>query len=261
MVAAGTAITVRLSVGGATMKGFQMFIGLLQTATQKKHSAGFAATLRHLGAFGLFSLAILDSLPFPTFGGPDIVIAILAARHHDSWYEYAAAATAGSLIGAFITFNLARHAGLAYLNKNFGSRRVPRLLKLFETWGTGALAISTAVPFPTPTSFLFAAAGISAYPVRKYLIVVGLCRAVRYSMIAILADRYGRHFTRLIRHPSQYWGWLLLFAAIIAGVVASGIVINERLETTSSAAVKTMPTGAGGHLADKQEVNGADDRN
>jgi membrane protein YqaA with SNARE-associated domain len=211
-----------------------MFIELIQTAT-KKRSGGFAAYLRHLGAFGLFSLAILDSLPFPTFGGPDILIAILAARHHDPWYEYAAVATVGSLLGAFITFRLARHAGLEYLNKHFGSGRVPHLLKLFQRWGTGAIAISTAVPFPTPTSFLFAAAGASEYPVKKFLIVVGLCRTARYSLIAILAEHYGRHFVRAVRHPDQYWGWLLLFAVIIAGIVASGIVINKRLETTSTA--------------------------
>jgi membrane protein YqaA with SNARE-associated domain len=212
-----------------------MLIELLRAATKKKHSAGFATTLRHLGAFGLFSLAILDSLPFPTFGGPDILVAILAARHHNPWYEYAMVATVGSLIGAFITFRLARHAGLAYLNKYFGSGRAPRLLKLFEKWGTGALAISAAIPFPSPTSFLFAAAGASEYPVRKYLFVVGRCRAVRYSLIAILAEHYGRHFTRVVRHPVQYWGWFLLIAAVIAGVVASGIVINKRLETASSA--------------------------
>jgi membrane protein YqaA with SNARE-associated domain len=210
-----------------------MLIDFLQAAAKKKRSSSFAATLRHLGAFGLFSFAILDSLPVPTFGGPDILTAVLAASHRNPWYEYAAVATAGSLIGAFITFRLARQAGLAYLNKNFGSR-VPAVLKLFEKWGTGALAVSTAVPFPSPTSLFFAAAGASGYGTRKYLVVVGLCRAVRYSLIAILADHYGRHFTRVIRHPAQYWGWLLLFAAVIAGVVATGIVINKRLETTSS---------------------------
>lgn len=211
-----------------------MLIALIQTATKNKRSTGFAAKLRHLGVFGLFSLAILDSLPFPTFGGPDILIAVLAARHHDPWYEYAAAATAGWLIGAFITFRLARHAGVEYLNKHFGRGRVPRLLRLFRTWGTGAIAVSTAAPFPTPTSFLFASAGVSEYPARKFLIVVGLCRAVRYSLIAILSEHYGRHFVRTVRHPVQYWGWLLLFAVIIAGIVASAIAINKRLETSST---------------------------
>ncbi len=210
-----------------------MVVELLQ-ATKKKQAASFAATLRHLGAFGLFSLAILDSLPFPTFGGPDILIAILAARHHDPWYEYAAAATAGSLIGAICTFRLARRAGVAFLNKSFGSGRVPRLLQFFQRWGTGALAISTVVPLPTPTSFLFAAAGASEYDTRKFLLVVGVCRALRYSLIAILAEHYGRRFIRVIRHPDQYWGWLLLFAVVVAGLVASGILINKRLEANSS---------------------------
>jgi len=211
-----------------------LMLGNLVKTVTKKRSVSFAVTLRHLGAFGLFSLAILDSLPFPTFGGPDILIAILAARHHSPWYEYAAAASAGSLIGAFITFRLSRHAGVTYLNKHFGSGRVPRLLKLFETWGTGALAISTAVPFPTPTSFLFAAAGVSKYDTRKFLIVVGLCRAARYSLIAILAEHFGRHFVRALRNPSQYWGWLLLFAAIIAGIAAGGIVLNKRLAISAA---------------------------
>jgi membrane protein DedA with SNARE-associated domain len=81
---------------------------------------------------------------------------------------------------------------------------------------------------------LFAAAGVSEYSAKRFLIVVGLCRAVRYSLIAILAEHYGRHFVRAIRNPGQYWGWLLLFTALIAGLVVSGIVINRRLETSSA---------------------------
>src|SRR5690348_13256508 len=83
---------------------------------------------RHLGALGLFSLAILDSSPVPTFGGPDILTAILAATHRDPWYEYAAVATAGSVIGAYLTFRLARQAGSSYLTSRFGERRVSALL-------------------------------------------------------------------------------------------------------------------------------------
>jgi membrane protein YqaA with SNARE-associated domain len=202
--------------------------------TTKKHGSALTSALRHFGAFGLFSLAIVDSLPLPTFGGPDILTAILAARHSGPWYEYAAVATAGSLIGAFITFRLARQAGLAYLHKSFGSGRAHGILRLFKRWGTTALAVSSAVPFPFPTSVFFAAAGASGYRRRKYLVVVGLGRAARYSLIAILADHYGSHFVRAVRHPNQYWGWLLLIAALIAGVIVSGVVINRRLETTGA---------------------------
>ncbi len=211
-----------------------MLADFLQSAAHvaRKRGGTLTNSLLHLGAFGLFSLAVVDSLPLPTFGGPDILTAILAASHHGPWYEYAIAATAGSMIGAFITFRLARRAGPAYLHKSFGSGRVPAFLRLFKRWETGALAASAAVPFPTPTSFFFAAAGASNYSRRKFLIVVALCRAARYSLIAILADHYGHHFVRAVRHPGQYWGWLLLFAALVGAATVSAIVIKRRLEST-----------------------------
>jgi membrane protein YqaA with SNARE-associated domain len=193
------------------------------------------ATLRHLGALGLFFLAILDSSPLPTFGGPDILTAILAASHRNSWYEYAAVATAGSVIGAYLTFRVAHRAGSDYLQKKFGKRKLDAILSFFEKWGTGALAASTAVPFPFPTSLFFAAAGASNYRVGRFLTVVAICRAARYGAIAILADRYGRHFIRVLRHPGQFWGWSLLFAAVIISLITAGFVLNRRLASASSA--------------------------
>jgi len=187
--------------------------------------------LRHLGALGLFFLAILDSSPLPTFGGPDILTAILSASHRDPWYEYAAMATAGSVIGAYLTFRIARKAGSAYLDSKFGKGKVSKFLKLFKKWGTGTLFASTAIPIPSPTSLFFAAAGASDYPKGKFLVIVAVGRALRYATIAIVADHYGRHFIRVLRHPSQYWGWLLLFSALIVGLIAGGILVNRRLET------------------------------
>jgi membrane protein YqaA with SNARE-associated domain len=197
-------------------------------------SARTFSVFRHLGALGLFFLAILDSSPIPTLGGPDILIAILAASQREPWYEYAAVATLGSLIGAHLTFHLARKAGSAYLNSKFGNHRVSKFLKFFKRWGTGALIASTAIPFPFPTSMFFAAAGASDYRQRQFLVVVAISRAVRYSALAIVADLYGRHFVRLLRHPAQHWGWLLLFAAVIAGLIGCGILINKRLETAAA---------------------------
>jgi membrane protein YqaA with SNARE-associated domain len=206
----------------------------LQSATAAR-GRSFASTFRHLGALGLFFLAILDSTPLPTFGGPDILMAILAASHRNPWYEYALVASAGSVIGAYVTFRIARKAGSAYLNSKFGEGRVAVLLKVFKKWGTGALIASTAIPFPFPTSMFFAAAGASNYSLRKFLVVVAVGRAVRYSVIGVVADLYGRHFVRVIQHPIQYWGWLLLFAASIIAFIASGILIKKRFATASAA--------------------------
>ncbi|MGA3187423.1 MAG: VTT domain-containing protein, partial [Bryobacteraceae bacterium] len=186
------------------------------------------STFRHLGALGLFFLTILDSSPVPTFGGPDILVALLVATRRNPWYEYAIVATVGSTIGAYITFRLARKAGQAYLDSKFGQARVARFLGVFKKWGTGTLVASSAVPFPFPTSLVFAAAGASEYHLGQFLAVVAISRGARYTVIALLADLYGRSLVRIFRHPTQYWGWFLLFTIAVVVLIGAGILINKR---------------------------------
>jgi|SRR5579862_382623 len=192
-------------------------LSLIAQTSRRRASPTFLSTLRHLGAAGLFFLAILDSSPIPTFAGPDILTAILAASHRPLWYEFAATATGGSVLGAYFTFRIARRAGSAYLDKKFKKGRLAKFLKLFRRWGTGTLAASAAIPLPTPTSMFFAAA-----------------RAVRYFGIAFIAGHYGRHFLRVLRHPVQHWGWLALFIGLAVAMVAGGIVASHRLETVGA---------------------------
>jgi membrane protein YqaA with SNARE-associated domain len=209
-------------------------LNLFVLAPKRPVARSLSWKLQHLGALGLFFLTILDSSPIPTFGAPDILIAVLSASHRNPWYEYAATATLGSMIGAYITFRLARKAGSAYLDKKFKKGKVSTFLNVFKRWGTGTLVASAAIPIPTPTSMFFAAAGASDYPLGKFLVVVTISRAVRYSVIALVADLYGRRFIRALRHPAQYWGWLLLIAAITIAAIIGGILFKRRLETASA---------------------------
>jgi membrane protein YqaA with SNARE-associated domain len=206
---------------------------LLQNATASR-GRGFLGVFRHLGAFGLFFLTILDSSPLPTFGGPDILLAILVSTRSSPWYEYAIVATVGSTIGAYLTFRLARKAGETYLDSKFGQTRVSGFLAIFKKWGTGSLVASTAIPFPFPTSLVFAAAGASNYYLTRFISVVAISRGVRYGVIALVADRYGRSFTGILRHPTQYWGWLLTFTIVIVILIGAGIVFNRRLTAAPS---------------------------
>ena len=194
-------------------------------------------TLRHLGAAGLFFLAILDSSPIPTFGGPDILTAILAASHKPLWWEYAASATAGSVVGAYLTFHVARRAGSAYLDRKFKKGKLSKFLKVFRHWATGTLIASTAIPIPSQTSMFFAAAGAGDYPQGRFLVIVGASRGARYFGIAYLASHYGRHFLRVLRHPLQHWGWLALFIGLTIALVVGGILASRRLESVPAEAV------------------------
>lgn len=209
-------------------------LSLLAPVHKARSHPTLLTTLRHLGAAGLFFLAILDSSPLPTFGGPDILTAVLAASHRPLWWEYAAAATAGSVIGAYLTFRLARTAGSAYLDKKFKQGKLSKFLKLFQHWGTGTLIASTAIPLPSPTSLFFAAAGAGDYPRGRFLVIVTACRAARYFTIAFVAGHYGRHFLRVLRHPAQHWGWIAIAAVSALVLLAGGILASRRLEPASS---------------------------
>jgi membrane protein YqaA with SNARE-associated domain len=209
-------------------------LDLLAPARKRTASQSLLTTLRHLGAAGLFFLAILDSSPLPTFGGPDILTAILAASHHPLWYEYAASATAGSVLGAYLTFKIARRAGSAYLDKKFKKNKLSRFLNVFKHWGTGTLIASTAIPLPSPTSMFFAAAGAGGYPQGRFLVIVATCRAVRYFGIAFIAAHYGRPLLRVLRHPLDHWGWLVLFIVLTCALVAGGFLVSRRLEAAGA---------------------------
>jgi membrane protein YqaA with SNARE-associated domain len=219
-VVAGTLEAVRFPILAAVF---------LQRAARRQ-TTSYWSTLRHLGGLGLFLLAVLDSSPFPTFGGTDILTAILAARHREPWYYYAIIATAGSVLGAYITFHMGHRAGAAYLREKFGERRVTKLLAIFERWGTGVLALSTAVPIPSPTAAFFAVSGVLNYSTRRFLVVVTLCRVARYSAIAAIASSYGRHFLQALRHPGQYYGSLLLMIVGLMILVLATILVRKQLE-------------------------------
>ena len=209
-----------------------MTFGLIQAARPRSKTI---ALFSHLGALGLFLFAILDSSPVPTFGGADILLILLVATRPHPWYEFAAATVAGSVVGAYITFRMARHAGRQFIYGKFRKRGLPKLLGYFEKWGTGALVASSAIPFPLPTGVFFAAAGASdRYTSRKFLTIVALSRALRYSAVGFIAHLYGRHIIRVLRHPTEHWGWFALFTAIFVAVIATGFLLNKYSDNEST---------------------------
>ena len=214
-------------------------LSLLAPVDKRHIHPTLLTTLRHLGAAGLFFLAILDSSPIPTFAGPDILTAVLAASHRPLWWEYAAAATAGSVLGAYLTFRIARTAGSAYLDEKFKQGKLAKFLKLFQHWGTGTLIASTAIPLPSPTSMFFAAAGAGDYPKARFLTIVAACRAARYFTIAFVASRYGRHFLRVLRHPTEHWGWIVVALVLTVALFVAGILASRRLERADVDRAKT----------------------
>jgi membrane protein YqaA with SNARE-associated domain len=158
----------------------------------------------HWGGLGLVPLAIADSSFIPTFGSLDVLTAFLAARHADFWPYYASMSTCGSMIGAYLMYRLGKKTGRGWIERKFGARRSRQVEYALERWGFGAVFVSTVAPPPCPTSLFLLAAGAFGYRLKQFLLAVFTGRAIRYSLITIIAAIYGRRIVRYFRHPGQY---------------------------------------------------------
>ncbi len=197
-----------------------MFTGHLVAALLLTTARSVRRWLFHLGGVGLIPLGILDSSPFPIPGAMDVATIVLSARQEQLWLYYALMATAGSLIGGFVTYRLARKGGKEALERRFSRRKVDKVCELFGRWGFGAIAIPALLPPPVPmVPFLFAA-GALQYPARKFLGALALGRIPRYMILAYLSKRYGRQIIAFIREH----GHPVVLAVILVLIATSAMI-------------------------------------
>jgi membrane protein YqaA with SNARE-associated domain len=184
----------------------------------------------HLGGLGLVPLGLLDNSPIPIPGSMDVVLMILCVRGQESWVYYALMATAGSLVGGFVTYHLARRGGRGALKRRFPRWHMDNVNKIFERWGFSAVAIPALLPPPFPITPFLVAAGAMQYPVKKFLAALALGRIPRYTLLAYLSARYGRKIIRFLSHPGEP-----LILTLVALVVVTALVIFFFWRRTQSA--------------------------
>jgi membrane protein YqaA with SNARE-associated domain len=190
--------------------------------------------LVHLGAVGFLPLGLIDSSIIPLPGSMDVLTIILAARSPELWFYYAVAATVGSVLGAFVTYRLARKGGEKSLEQRLSAKSMKRVVKLFERWGFAAIAIPALLPPPMPLVPFVLAAGAMQYSVKKFLVAMTLGRIVRYSILAYLAARYGRKMLPFLLqhgHPAIAAVLGLAVTAGLAYLVYRGIKSKKRAKS------------------------------
>ena len=201
-----------------------MVIGHLIAALHLAAGQSVRRWLFHLGGIGLLPLGLLDNSPIPIPGAMDVATILLSARQAQLWVYYALMATAGSLLGGFLSYRLARKGGKEALERRFPRRKMGKIYKTFERWGFAAIAIPALLPPPMPmVPFLFAA-GALQYPVRKFLIALTLGRLARYTILAYLGARYGRQILSLVTEHINP----IVVAIIVAVMIAVGLVLYFR---------------------------------
>ncbi len=194
----------------------------------------FRRWIFHLGGLGFIPLGLLDASILPIPGSMDLLTLVLSARQPSLWIYYAVMATIGAVMGAYVTYRLARKGGQEALARRVKPATLQKVQNLFERWGLGAIAIPAMLPPPVPMVPFVMAAGAMEYPVKKFLFALTLGRAIRYTLLAFLAARYGRHvFSSLTKnaHPMP----ILVMAVIVAAAGGLFLILRaKRREPTTN---------------------------
>jgi len=163
------------------------------------------AWLLQLGIFGPLLLGIADSsflfLPF----GNDLLIVILTARHHGQLPFYVLTAAVGSTLGVLLLDAVCRKGGEEGLKKMMKPRRLDYFKRRMSNQAALAVVLACLAPPPFPFTLVIASASAFAYPRQRLLGLVFVARSVRFTIVGLLAIRFGRDILRIANAPQTTW--------------------------------------------------------
>jgi membrane protein YqaA with SNARE-associated domain len=142
---------------------------------------------------GVFVLAALDStLFFSVPFGIDAAVIIVAARSDKVAWLVPFVASAGSVVGAALTFWMGVKIGDKGLERYVPENRLAPIRERIQRSGAIALAVADLIPPPFPFTAVVLAAG--ALDVSRYVFFVTLfaSRMVRFGVEALLAVWFGK---------------------------------------------------------------------
>jgi membrane protein YqaA with SNARE-associated domain len=203
--------------------------------------------LTHLGVLGLFTVAAFDSsiIPLTLPGSTDLLLLWLVSHNGDPWL-LAASAVAGSLLGGYTTWHVGRRGGEAALRLYVPAKMLGRIVVWVERHPILAVFLPAMLPPPIPLAPFVLASGALGVPRRRFLLVYGSARTLRYGLVAWLGVVYGRSVARLWSGTIQHWTAPLLWVFVLMMVagVAIGIVKIRDLRNAESAEKRAIAAAA-----------------
>jgi membrane protein YqaA with SNARE-associated domain len=177
---------------------------------------------RRLGAPGLFFLGALDSsfLVLP-FGNDFLLLALVSTTHGPVWIVYVLVSALGSLLGVFVVDLIMRKAGEKGLERFVKPERVKKLKKKLDKNVGWVVFTSTLLPPPFPfTPVVMSASALQASRTKLFGGVFA-GRLVRFTIEALLALYFGKHFLKFLYSPVvDYVVYSLIGIALIGSILS-----------------------------------------
>jgi membrane protein YqaA with SNARE-associated domain len=181
---------------------------------------------------GVFLLAALDSTFFFSLPlGIDAAVILMAAGGAGAAAAAPWVATAGSLLGGWLTFWVGAKAGDVGVQRFMPSRKVERIKQRIQNSGAITIAVLDLVPPPFPFSLFVLAAGAAGVDRKRFFVTLALCRLARFGGEAYLGMVYGEQVLRWVQSDVLQ----TIAMALVALAVAASLISLVRLQFSMKA--------------------------
>jgi len=172
--------------------------------------------------------------------GNDILILALSAHKHALAPYYVLMATAGSVVGCFITIWLSSK-GNESIRSHLTGKRANYFVKQVEHHAGWVVAIACLMPPPFPFTTLVGASAAFEYPRGKLLAIIGGMRFLRFAIEAGLAVHYGRWMVTIAKSPRLEH---FIIAITVISIAGSGYSIFKWIRDSRPAKRKVRAKSA-----------------
>jgi membrane protein YqaA with SNARE-associated domain len=181
--------------------------------------------------WGLIILGALDAslfvfMPF----GTDAVVIYMCARDRKLFWLYPLLTTAGSIVGAAVTYQIGAKIGDDGLARFVPKRRLERFRTRLKEIGPVTMGLSAVLPPPFPLTAFILTSGALRVPMARFLLIFATARIVRFGTEALLAQRFGTSLLRIFEsEPVQ----AVAIGLVIIAVVGTAITIVRVWRTST----------------------------
>ena len=180
---------------------------------------GFKQALISWGPLGVLALAFVESIGIPNPGGTDALLLLMAIERPDAAALCAIMATAGSLLGSLVFYEIVRKGGDKFLLRYTLSGRGRRFRAWVQRYGMVTVFISALLPIPIlPLKVFCAGACAMGVSRTRFMLVLAAGRIPRYAGLAYLGAQLGEHTNAWIK--AHYWHMGAIAAGLFGALYA-----------------------------------------
>lgn len=187
------------------------------------------------GVWALAAVAFVESSVFPI--PPDVLLIALSLGNPAGALGYAAASTAGSVLGGMAGYGIGYGGGRPIMERLFSRARIQRVHDAFQRHEAWAVAIAGFTPVPYKVFTI--GAGVFYVNFKVFVLASALGRGARFFLVAGLLAVYGDPVRVFIERYFE-----ALTVAFVALLLA-GFVVLRRLGSRAARGAAPTPRGAG----------------